>query len=39
MIRLARDVDAEARAVRKIIEDEVDGVQTRSVCPDRQGPF
>jgi hypothetical protein len=28
MIRLARAVDAEARAVRKIVEDEVDGVQT-----------
>jgi hypothetical protein len=28
MIRLARDVDAEARAVRKIVEDQVDGVQT-----------
>ena len=28
MIRLARDVDAEARAVRKIVEDEVEGVQT-----------
>ena len=28
MIRLARDVDAEARAVRKIVEDDVDGVQT-----------
>jgi hypothetical protein len=28
MIRLARDIDGEARAVRKIVEDEVDGVQT-----------
>jgi Peptidase S46 len=28
LIRLARDIDAEARAVRKIVEDEVDGVQT-----------
>jgi hypothetical protein len=28
MIGLARDVDAEARALRKIMEDEVDGVQT-----------
>ena len=28
MIRLARDIDAEARAVRKISEDEVEGVQT-----------
>jgi hypothetical protein len=28
MIRLARDVDAEARAVRRILEDQVDGVQT-----------
>ena len=27
MIRLARDVDAAARAVRKIVEDQVDGVQ------------
>jgi hypothetical protein len=27
MIRLARDVDADARALRKIIEDEVEGVQ------------
>ena len=28
MIRLARDIDADARAVRKIMEDEVEGVQT-----------
>jgi hypothetical protein len=28
IIRVARDVDHEARAVRKIVEDEVDGVQT-----------
>ncbi len=28
MIRLAREVDPEARAVRKVIEDEVDGVLT-----------
>ena len=28
MIRLARDVDTEARAVRKIVEDDVDGVHT-----------
>jgi hypothetical protein len=28
MIRLARDVDAQARALRKIMEDEVEGVQT-----------
>ena len=28
MIRLARDIDAEARAVRKVFEDEVEGVQT-----------
>jgi hypothetical protein len=28
MIRLARDVDPEARALRKVMEDEVDGVQT-----------
>ncbi len=28
MIRLAHDVDADARALRKIVEDEVEGVQT-----------
>ena len=28
MIRLARDIDADARAVRKVMEDQVDGVQT-----------
>ena len=28
MIRLARDVDAEARAMRKVVEDQVEGVQT-----------
>ena len=27
MIRLARDVDDEARAIRKVVDDEVDGVQ------------
>ena len=28
MIRLARDIDADARAVRKLMEDEIEGVQT-----------
>ncbi|MGP0063162.1 MAG: S46 family peptidase [Isosphaeraceae bacterium] len=28
MIRLARDVDVDARAVRKVVEDEIEGVQT-----------
>ncbi len=37
MIRLARDVDAEARAVRKVVEDQVERRADRPVRPDRPG--
>ena len=37
MIKLALAVDADARAVRKRFEDEVEGVQTAQYAPDRQG--
>ncbi len=37
MIKLALAVDADARAVRKRFEDEVEGVADRPVRPDRQG--
>ena len=38
MIKLALAVDPEARAVRKIWEDQVEGVEIGPVRPDRQGP-
>ena len=37
MIKLALAVDADARAVRKRVEDEVEGVQTAQYAADRQG--
>ncbi len=38
MIKLAMAVDAEARAVRKIHEDQVEGVERTNYASDRQGP-
>ena len=39
MIKLALAVDAESRAVRKIHEDQVEGVEADQLRPDRQGPL
>ena len=39
MIKLALAVDADARAVRKIHEDQVEGVETDQLRSDRQGPL